>query len=357
MKYLIPFLFKSNAYFFTVTFIFSIIAIVLGGIWHIIPYIFILFFFYEWNASLRANKNWLLLDTLPISFFQRYFLRVILPFIFCFSIFSILEVSKQTQPINYFLALEQAFAQTFVFVLSSLLACGLGGYIFWIVLLNLLTFLLTFFHLYIVCLFVFFLLYSYYILSYKRVSKKKFFYFPIIFSAFFLFFGAFIEVHVCKILVSFPVHIIQVYAAEYLIDEKSFLNNNRNYFINIQGKNYSRFEVGNDFEYNDNLLDKIESVIVQGKKCSQSCFKLAHIVQNYPSEWNLDRLSFELNSSDNAKQIYALEILRSSRQIVFFNRVLQLSQSENLDISNRALDILNHWGIHSLYDIPTTKEF
>ena len=356
MKYLIPFLFKSNAYFFIVTFLFSIIAIGMGGIWHIVPYIFILFFFYEWNASVKANKNWLFLDTLPTSFFQRYLLRVIFPFVFCLSIFYFLEVSKQRGTINYALSFEQSFGQTFVFALSSLLSVGLGSYILWIILLNILTFALTFFHLYIPSLCIFFFFYTYYILSQKRVSKKKSVYFPVLFSLFLIVFGSFLEAHICKILLSFPVRLVQVYSADYLIHENVFLNNTKHYFVHFQN-NTNRFQFDNDFEFNDNLLNKIELVIVQGPKCSQSCFKLAHIVQDFPDEWNLGRLSSQLNSSDNAKQIYALEILRASRRILYFNRVIQLSQSDNLDISNRAIDILNHWGIHSTYDIPTTEAF
>jgi hypothetical protein len=194
-------------------------------------------------------------------------------------------------------------------------------------------------------------------LAQKRFSKKKFLYFPVLFSLFLIFFGSFLEAHICKILLSFPVRLIQVYSADYLIHESAFLNNNKHYFIHFENGNTSRFQFDNDFEFNDNLLNKIELVVVQGPKCSQSCFKLAHIVQDFPDEWNLERLSSQLNSSDTAKQIYALEILRASRRVIYFSRVLQLSQSDNLDISNRALDILNHWGIRSTDDIPTTEAF
>jgi hypothetical protein len=353
MKHIIPFLLKSNAYFLFITLVFSLIAIQLGGVWKFIPYILLLFFCYEWNVSSKTANNWSFLETLPLSFFHRYILRVLFPFIFCFSIFFLLENFNQTVLVGTFSSFAEAFRQSFVFVLSSLIGGGLGSFLFWILLLNAFLFFIVSFHFYLPCLIFFFFTYSYYVLSKGRCSKQKFLFLPSILFIVCLFFGSSLELSSYKFLLSIPVEFIQRYSANQLVMQNAFVENHAYRYSFIENRNF--FTIDRDPELNEPLLKKIESVLVKGEKCDHNCLQLARIVQNYPDYWSQENLSDLLNSSEHGKQIYALEVILYSDRIVFFNRIFQLSQSDNMDVSNRALVILNHWGIHSFHDLPTTE--
>lgn len=345
MNQLIRFLLKANFYFFIVCLIFIICAIAFGGVWKIIPYIFLLFFFYDWNVSSKINKTWLYIDTLPASLFTRYFLRVVFPFIFCFIILFSLEIFKktnsypigilkQTNEVDYIKSIIDACRQTSIFVLSSIFAGSMGGYIFWIIALNLFVLSLSFLHFYIVCLLIFTFIYSYYFISKRRVSKIKFVYTPLMICLVILSFGNYFRNDAYKIFLSIPIRQIQTYSAQNLIDAHLFEN-----------------------RYDDNLLQKIEGVIVSGKTCSPFCYELAKIVGEFTDELNLNRISIYLNSSEEAKQIYALAVLHESSKVMFLGRVIQLAQSSNPAVYHEALAVLNNWGIHSLYDIPQTELF
>lgn len=159
---------------------------------------------------------------------------------------------------------------------------------------------------------------------------------------------------------SIPIKPFQVYAAQMLVDEWSYLQPQSNFSFHIfqNQKPYVQLhEKEESLVYDDGLVGKVESILVQGPTCSHFCKELADVVQDFPEEWNEERLLSYLNSQEESKQIYVLRILRNSKKTLFLNRIMQLTQSENLEVSNLAQLILNNWGIPSIYDIPKTQVF
>jgi len=365
MKQIIIFLFKSNLTFFVLCLLFCFFSIEFSGIWKIIPYIFLLFFFYDWNVSSKLNKTWAYLDTLPISLFKRYFLRVIIPFTFSFLVFVCLEVFQQqdqktvlstyfhyftiNEPVNVLKVVTDSLRQTCVFVLSSILAAGLGSYILYIILFHFILLNISHYNLYMVFVLTFVFCYSYYSLSRKRISAAKFLYVPLVVSIIVVMIANFFQSSFYKGLLSIPVSSFQTIVAKTLIQ--------KNAFIIKQDYTFGFLNMVTTVRFDEPLLFKIEDVVVKGRYCSKLCFQLADVVQGFPQNWNYDKLASDLNSQEESRQIYALEILRAAQSIVFFNRILQLSGSENGDVANLSTQILNQWGISSPRDIPRTETF
>lgn len=328
------FLIKANIALILTGFIMLTIALFLGGFFKILPYIFLLFFFYEWNVSSKKLKTWLYIETLPISLFSRYLLRVIVPFLFSFTLIYFLETAHNIDAYTSTKALLDACRLSCIFVLSSIIATSLSSYILSLLTLNAIVFFLSFLHLYTFPLLIVTFFYSFYLLSQGRLSKTRYFFVPMFVGVMILISSQLMQNSILKALIHFPFPPMQTYCAQMLV-ENNFL----------------------DHSYDDVLVEKVESLVVGGSECNQYCQLLAHEMTSYPDNWNQEQLLEYLNSPEESKQLYVLIILKHSGKVLSLNRVLQLVNSNNKDIRNSAIAVLNNWGIESFHDIPGTEVF
>lgn len=359
MSSIYVFLIKQYWSFVLICFLGTGLGIYYGGLWSFLPFLFLILFFYEWNIAPRKEKTWYFFDSLPLSFFKRYLLRVIIPFLFSIVIIFLLTFFKKNYEYDLLSSTSDALRISSIFVLSSILAISLSGFFAWIIFLYLICYLFSSFTFYeiattVVCL----SLCSYY-LSSKRISKFKTILVPLFSSIVLLGFSSYFKVKIYEFSLSIPIHNIQINIAENLLENKAFIGKNFVVDWSLNGNDMTNapLKVFIPSKYDDKLLEKMESVFFKDNNCSFNCHKLADLVSNFPKNWNQDRLFLYLNSNREVEQIYALEILDGAIQPLFFNRIVALARSENQEVSSLAIALIRKWGDINTYQIPQNSIF
>lgn len=315
-------------------------------------------FFYEWNIAPKKQKTWGFIESLPLSLLQRYAIRVLLPMLISFVIIFFLTYYKTGDSENFFNSISDATRISSIFALSSILAASMAGFFAWIILIYIATFIFHSFFLNELALLLITVFYSYYLISEKRVSKVKFVMLPLIVSISVLFSGSMLRFKIFEFSLSLPFRSAQVQAARFLIKEKAFVGKqistewhwNNNIFTDP-------FRVVIPSRYDDQLLEKIENVVLAERECTELCFALADLVSIYSQSWNKERLEKQLNSSKLVEQVYALEVLDGSVQVLFLPRIIELAKSSNEEISGMALSILKKWGDIDMFRFQTNPVF
>ncbi len=352
MKALSIFLFKQYWSFILICLLGTGVAIKLGGLWNFIPFLMLLLFFYEWNIAPRKERTWYFIETLPITFNIRYLLRVIAPFIFGLLIIFTITYFKKDYENSLIQSLTDALRISALFTLSSILAQSMSGFIAWFIFVYFVCYLCSSISFYEIATLIICLSSSYYVLSEKRVSKFKTVYLPIILSVALLSLTSVFKIKIYEFSLRVPIHSLQLMVADALLDNKAFLS--KNFVVDWSLNNndgmsgYSKILI--PAKYDDVLLEKIETIYLQEKVCTESCYKLANLVSNFPQNWNLERLEQYLNSNNTAQQIYALQILDGALSPLFYNRVLQLTKSENDEVAMLAINLARKWEV---FDVTT----
>jgi hypothetical protein len=335
-------------------------GIYFGGLWSFLPFIFLLLFFYEWNIAPRKERTWFFFDSLPLSFMKRYLLRVITPFLFSFIIIFLLTYFKKGYGYDLLSSVSDGLRISSLFVLSSILAQSMTGFLAWVILAYVSCYLFSSFSFYEIATAIFCLALSYYHLSGKRASKLKSVIIPVVSCALILAFGSYFKIKIYEASLFIPIHNVQLSVAENLLENRAFIGKNLVVDWILGGNNdpnSSPIKILIPSKYDDKLLSKMESIFLQDEICSDSCHQLADLVSNFPKNWNQERLQLYLNSNREVEQIYALEVLDGAIQPLFFNRVIQLSRSDNQEVSALAISLIRKWGDINSFQLPMNSIF
>jgi hypothetical protein len=335
------------------------VGIYFGGLWSFLPFIFLLLFFYEWNIAPRKERTWYFFDSLPLSLTKRFFLRVITPFIFGFIIIFLITYYKNDYKYDLISSISDGLRISSIFVLSSILAQSLTGFLAWVILVYFTCYLFSSQSFYEFATFIFCLAISYYYLSGKRASKFKTIIIPVFICAIILISGSNFKLKVYEASLYIPIHNVQLRVAEKLLENRAFIGKNLlvDWTLGGNDPNSSPVKVLIPTKYDDKLLSKMESIFLQDEYCSDSCHQLADLVSNFPKNWNQERLQLYLNSNREVEQIYALEILDGAIQPLFFKRVLLLARSNNEEVSSLAISLIRKWGDINTFQIPMNSIF
>ncbi len=353
------FLFKQYWSFFLLCLVGTVAGIYFGGIWSFLPFIFLILFFYEWNIAPKKERTWSFIESLPLTFNKRYFIRVIVPFTLSVFIIFLITFFKKNIENDLISSIADATRISSLFVLSSILARSLSGFIAWIIFLYLSSYFLVNYVCYEFAIFILSLSFAYYSMSEKRASKLKTIVLPLVLSISILVSANYFRLNIYELGLSIPNENLQLTVAKKLLKEKAFV-----------GKSVSIEWLGNRNDafsepmriiipsyYNDKLLEKMETVILHGNHCTDVCKSLADSVSNYSKNWNLERIEKYLNSNRATEQIYALRILEGSPQVIYISRILQLAKSPDDEVSSMAIDILRNWGDIDFFHIPSNPIF
>jgi hypothetical protein len=355
MKMMAYFLFREHGMSLLLCLAFSLLGIAFGEIWSIVSFVFILFFFYEWNVSPKSQKTWDFFESLPLTFRSKYIIRVLIPFLISSVLIFFLRWSHNEYDSSFNEVILESLKISSIFLLSSILSSSLAYFFILNIIIYIASLFLSSFHYYSFS-FVFFVLFvSAYILSQKRISSLKFYVLPSLASVLMIVFGATLRIPLYTFLLQHSFPMVQREMASVLIQEEAFIKG-KQFFYMTSTADESTFTWEN-YRFDDDLVYKIENVVLQGSDCSELCSRMASKLQKTPNEWNLERLSSYLNSESVAKQTYALIVLQGSSQTMFFNRIVQLVRSSNPRVSSLAAFLLKTWGINSLFDLPATPEF
>ncbi|APJ02838.1 hypothetical protein [Silvanigrella aquatica] len=339
------FLLKQYWSFILICILGTVAGVYFGGLWTFLPFIFLILFFYEWNIAPRKEKTWYFFDSLPLSFFKRYFLRVLTPFIFSFIIIFVLTYFQKENEHDIIKSLSDGLRISSLFILSSILAQSMSGFLAWTIISYFVCYLFSAASFYEVATVIYCLALSYYYLSGKRVSKFKSVYLPILICILVLSLGSSYKLKVYEYSLFIPIHQLQIKASQSLIENRAFLGKNLVVDWNEGADpNSAPVKVLVPSIYNDKLLTKIESIVLSESTCSVTCNQLADLVSNFPKNWNQERLEKYLNSNNEVEQTYALEILDGALQPLFYKRVIQLVKSQNSEVSALAISLLRKWG-------------
>lgn len=359
MSSIFLFLVKQYWSFLLLCIIGTAFGVYFGGIWSFLPFIFLLLFFYEWNISPRKERTRFFFDSLPLSFHKRYFIKVLTPFLFSFLIIFLLTYFKKGYEFELLNSLSDAMRISSLFVLSSILAQSMTGFLAWVIFTYFTCFLFSKFSFYEIATLVICLSLSYYYLSEKRASKLKCLIIPIISSILIVGLLGYFKLKIYEFSLLIPNHSIQIISARALLDDNAFLG--KNMIVDSAYVGNSPFSTPSIIlipsKYDDNLLEKMETVILKEQECSETCHDLAALVSKFPKNWNQQRLLAYLNSNVIAKQAYALEVLSGSPQPLFVNRVIQLARMGDSEVSAMAISLLRRWGNLDIFQLPINPVF
>lgn len=345
MKSLFIFLIKQYWAFIFLCLIGTFLGLYIGILWSFLPVIFLFLFIYEWNIVPKKERTWYFFESFPISFFSRYFIRVIVPWIFSFFIIFSLIFFKENNSDNVVRSILDSLRITSLFVLSSILAHSMIGFLVWTIFCYFFCYLFSDYIFYEIAIIICCLSFSYYYLSESRISKIKSLFIPIFSSIIFLMSVNYFQIEIYRGLLSIPIHPVQTYAVENLLEKKAFVGKNFavDWMYNGSDINNSAAKILIPSKYDDDLLEKMEFVLFKENICLKNCQLLANYVAYFPKNWNLDRIQFYLFSDREAQQMYALMILDGAMQPLFLNRVNELTNSSNKNIRSLAITLISKW--------------
>ena len=224
MIQIFQFLLKEYSVFMIMTLIAMFFGMHMGSFWNFIPYIFLIFFLYEWNIQSKNNRTWYFFESSPLTFFHRYFIHFIFPFCFSFFIFFMLKFSAP-QEHEILKPIYDSMRFSSIFVLSSLMARGIPSYFLQLIFLSLISYTISHYHFFEISLFVFSAFSSAYFISGRRFSPRKFIQLPLLGCAMILFYGYYLLVPTYSLLLKVPIHTSQNLIVKTMIQDNLIYEN------------------------------------------------------------------------------------------------------------------------------------
>jgi hypothetical protein len=172
MKSLLFIYTKNNLTLFLTCIVLVVLNIANIASFDMVAYILMAMMVFDINVNDKTKGNWNYLESLPISLNQRFFLKVIIPFVFM----TLISIGVEDKLDIYFL-IDSGFTKILIsvttLILASLLSDKLNKFLLYIIGLTILSQFLSFLPNPKLIVSFLYLIISYYIISNKRIAKNK----------------------------------------------------------------------------------------------------------------------------------------------------------------------------------------